>query len=53
MTYGTVVNATARMRDNKDGAVNHAIAALVAFPVLGIYAKSKLKIYSYYIRMIN
>lgn len=41
MAYGSVVNATANFRGQKNDEVNHALAALVTFPVMGVYAKSK------------
>lgn len=40
-SYGIVVNASSKFRDNKDGAVNHIIAAMATIPVVGVYAKSK------------
>lgn len=47
MTYGTTVNFTAKLR-GKDGAANHVIASLVAFPIIGVYARSTFFFNSYF-----
>jgi hypothetical protein len=40
IAYGAFVNAVSRYRSNADDAGNHAIATLLTFPILGVYAKA-------------
>jgi len=42
IAYGALVNLVSNYRDKNDH-VNHAVAAMVAFPVSAVYAKSNLK----------
>lgn len=35
-----MVNATSNFRRQKNDSINHAVAALVTFPVMGVYAKT-------------
>ena len=41
VTYGISVNIVSSLRDKKDGPANHAIAAMLSFPMAGYVAKSK------------
>ena len=42
LVYGTIVNATSNYRNKKDDAVNHFTAAMLTFPVIGMYSKRNL-----------
>jgi hypothetical protein len=41
LAYGSLVNGISQYRGGKNDFKNHAIAALLTFPVTGFYAKSK------------
>lgn len=41
LAYGSLVNGISQYRGDKNDFKNHALAALITFPVTGFYAKSK------------
>ncbi len=42
--YGSAVNIISEARGKKDTALNHAAAAMLAFPACGYFARSTFKI---------